>query len=96
MIVLFTKRAERKFRSITDYISQEFGQSTATIFNQKVESFVEILKKYPEIGSLEFKEKQIRGFQLTTQTKLFYRIKEEKIIILTFFDVRQHPSKKLK
>jgi len=53
------------------------------------------LENYPEIGVVEVDDKQIRGFQLTKQTRVFYRIKGERIIILTFFDVRQHPNKKL-
>jgi hypothetical protein len=37
----------------------------------------------------------IRGFQLSRQTRILYRIKDNKIIILSFFDVRQDPKKKL-
>jgi hypothetical protein len=37
----------------------------------------------------------IRGFQLSPQTRILYRIRDEKIIILSFFDVRQNPTKKL-
>jgi hypothetical protein len=36
----------------------------------------------------------IRGFQLSPQTRILYRIRDEKIIILAFFDVRQNPNKK--
>ncbi len=96
MTVFFTKRAEKKFLSISQYISQEFGPSISEAFIKKVESFIEILIEYPEIGSVEFKEKKIRGFQLTKQTKIFYRIKKDVIIILSFFDVKQNPTKKLK
>lgn len=37
----------------------------------------------------------IRGFQLTRQTRILYRIKDNKVIILSFFDARQDPEKKL-
>jgi hypothetical protein len=37
----------------------------------------------------------IRGFQLSRQTRILYRIRDNKIIILSFFDVRQDPKKKL-
>lgn len=46
------------------------------------------------MGSLEVPEKAIRGFQFTKQTRIFYRIKGNQIIILTLFDVRQNPDKK--
>jgi hypothetical protein len=48
------------------------------------------------MGSIEFPEKQIRGFQLTKQTRILYRIKNQNIIVLAFFDVRQNPKKKFK
>ncbi len=56
--------------------------------------FLRLLRNYPEMGSLEMPEKAIRAFQLTHHTRVFYRLKGDTIILLTFFDVRQHPKKK--
>lgn len=42
------------------------------------------------MGQVE--EKEIRGFQITPQTRILYRLKGDKIIILSFFDVRQSPK----
>lgn len=42
----------------------------------------------------QFENYDIRGFQLSHQTRILYRIKDNKIIILSFFDVRQDPNKK--
>ena len=44
------------------------------------------------MGSIE--QEDIRGFQLSRQTRILYRIKRDKIIVLSFFDVRQNPKKK--
>jgi hypothetical protein len=44
------------------------------------------------MGPIE--KENIRGFQLTRQTRILYRIRENKIIVLSFFDVRQDPKKK--
>ena len=44
------------------------------------------------MGSIE--KGDIRGFQLSTHVRILYRIRQEKIIIMTFFDVRQNPKKK--
>ncbi|MFN4764106.1 hypothetical protein ACKGJN_13335 [Gillisia sp. Q332] len=35
----------------------------------------------------------IRGFQLSRQTRLPYTVRDDKIIVLAFFDVRQDPDK---
>ena len=53
-----------------------------------------ILQEFPEMGTLEIKAKNLRGFQLTKQTRVYYRIKGEQITILTFFDSRQDPKKR--
>jgi plasmid stabilization system protein ParE len=94
MRIFITKRADKNFHSIKERIAVSYGGRVAEAFELKTVNFLDILEKFPEIGSVEVTEKQIRGFQLTKQTRVFYRIKGERIIILTFFDVRQDPKKK--
>ncbi len=94
MEIFFTKRANNNYKSIKEYIALEFGVSVSEIFENKLIDFLEILKNFPEMGSLEVPNKGIRGFQFSEQTRIFYRIKSNRIIILTLFDVRQHPNKK--
>ena len=95
MRIFLTKRAEKNYLSIKKFITYKWGTRVAEAFERKATDFLDLLEDYPEIGVVEVADKQIRGFQLTKQTRVFYRIKGERIIILTFFDVRQHPSKKL-
>ena len=94
MTISLTKRAERNYKSIKDHILLEWGEKVAAAFEEKTIDFLDLLEDFPEIGPVEVKNKQVRGFQLTRHTRVFYRIKEKKIIILTFFDVRQNPKKK--
>jgi plasmid stabilization system protein ParE len=93
MHILLTPRATQNLDSIIDHIKQNWGESTAKQFIQKTDNTLTLLKSYPLIGQIE--KDDIRGFQLSPQTRIFYRISEEKIIILAFFDVRQDPNKKL-
>ena len=95
MKIFLTRRAEKNYRSIREYIVSKWGEGVAAVFEQKALDFLDLLKDFPEIGTIEVIEKQIRGFQLTRQTRIFYRIKGQRIIILTFFDVRQDPKKKM-
>jgi plasmid stabilization system protein ParE len=94
MQVYVTPRAERHFDSIVYYIKQKWGDSTAKEFIHKVDSIFKLLQNYPQLGQLESND--IRGFQLTHQTRVLYRVRDNKIIILSFFDVRQDPKKKFK
>ena len=93
MQVYITPRAERNFDSIVDYIKQKWGEKTAREFIQKVDEIFILLKNFPLMGQVE--NNDIRGFQLSRQTRIVYRIRDNKIIILSFFDVRQDPKKKL-
>ena len=96
MKVFLTKRAKGNFQSIFDYLIAEWGKRVALAFEQRIQDFFDLLESFPEIGSLEYNSsaKQIRGFQLTKQVRAFYRIKNDRIIILAFFDVRQNPNQK--
>ena len=92
--VLWSKRADKKFDKILEYLMLELGERITKSFVNKVYEFLDILAEFPEIGTLENKEKGIRGFTIVEQINLFYKIDDSKIILLNFFDNRQSPKKK--
>jgi plasmid stabilization system protein ParE len=94
MKIYFTKRAENNYRLIKSYISKEWGERVAEVFEQKTNDFLDLLENFSEIAVVEVIEKQIRGFRLTKQITVFYRIKANRILILTCFDTRHNPKKK--
>lgn len=93
MQVFVTPRAGKNFNSIIAYITQKWGENAANQFIRKADETFRLLKNYPLMGQVE--KDDILGFQLTPQTRILYRIRDGKIIILAFFDVRQNPKKKL-
>lgn len=92
MQVLVTPRAEKNFDIILDYIKDKWGEKTAKQFIRKTDELFQLLQNYPTIGQVE--NGDIRGFQLSRQTRLLYTVRDGKIIVLAFFDVRQDPNKK--
>ena len=58
--------------------------------------FEEILDYIEEEFGHAAREKKIRGFQISRQTRLFYRVRGNRITILTFFDNRQDPKKRIR
>lgn len=94
MQVFVTPRAEKNFDSIVDYIKDKWGEKTAKQFVLKADEIFKLLQNYPTMGQVE--NGDIRGFQLTRQTRLLYTVRDEKIIVLAFFDVRQDPTKKFR
>lgn len=94
MKIIWTRKAEGKFINILDYIEKKFGETARQHFKIKTKEFTILLREFPEIGTLEIRDRNLRGFQLSRQTRVFYRIKKDKIIILAFFDSRQDPKKR--
>jgi len=94
MRICWTKRSLARFQEINTHISTEFGELPSKKFRSKVFDFLELLERFPELGTLEVAEKNIRGFQISKQTRIFYRINKDQISLLTFFDIRQDPEKK--
>lgn len=60
----------------------------------RVNHFISLLKDNPEIGNIEVEEKGIRGYIISRHTVVFYRLKNDTIILLKFFDSRQNPDKR--
>jgi plasmid stabilization system protein ParE len=96
MKLVWTEKAQQRISEVLEYIEREFGAKARQIFLEKTQDFTRILIEFPEMGTLEIKEKNLRGFQLTNQTRVFYRVKKNCIIILTLIDSRQNPKKRPK
>jgi plasmid stabilization system protein ParE len=96
MKLFWTEKAQRRIGEVLEYIEREFGAKARQIFLEKTQDFARILIEFPEMGTLEIKEKNLRGFQLTNQTRVFYRVKKNCIIILTLIDSRQNPKRRPK
>ena len=94
LTIVWSKRASHKFDQIISYLIVEWGEKSAKDFFLKVFDFLETLSEFPEIGTIENNEKDIRGFTIVKQVTIFYRVKNDKILILLFFDNRQNPKRK--
>jgi len=75
-------------------LETEWGNKTASVFVKKTYDVLDLLSEFPLIGSLEHKEKQIRGINIVKQITMFYKIQNDRILILHFFDNRQSPGRK--
>ena len=92
--VQWSKRADRKFDKIIEYLLIEWSEQVTSAFVRKVYDLIETLSEFPEIGTLENKGKGIRGFTIVKQVNIFYKVSGNRMIILDFFDNRQAPEKK--
>lgn len=92
--IFWTKLADRKFDKIINYLLNEWNQRVTESFVKKVYDTIDILAEFPELGTIEHKEKGIRGFTIVKQINMFYKVSDNRLIILNFFDNRQSPEKK--
>ena len=92
--VSFAAKAQADFDAIINYIETELGPHSSSVFKNNIFDFATSMETFPEIGSMEIKEKIIRGFVLHRRLKAFYRINGDKVIVLRLFDTRQNPSVK--
>ena len=93
--IVWTKRATKKFKKILEYLEFEWGSQVTKNFVTRTYTILDLIANQPEIGSLENQEKNIRGFLLTKQNRLFYRTTAKEIVMLNFFDTRSG-SKRIK
>ena len=78
--IRWTTRADIKLDQIIIYLETEWGESVVKAFIRKLYDFLGILSEFPEIGSMQWPDKNIRGFSLTKQVSIFYKIESDQII----------------
>ena len=94
LTIYWSKKADKKFDSIISYLDTEFGEITTSNFIKKVFEFLDLLAKFPKMGTLENRDLHIRGFVIVRQITIFYQVHMDKIILLNFYDNRQKPKQK--
>ena len=91
-IIKWSRQADRNYDKVISYLLEEWGEIVTKSFVKKTFEFLDLLVDFPEIGSVENTNKQIRGFVLLRQLTVFYKIKGDTIVILNFYDNRQMPK----
>ncbi len=94
LTIKWSKEADKKFDKIIEYLEKEWGEKVVRAFVKKTYEFLDLLVEFPEIGSVEKADKQIRGFVLVKQITLFYKIRGNNLILLNFYNNRQKPAKR--
>lgn len=91
--VTWTPNAEEDYKKVITYLKDTWTEKVAFQFIGKVEQRLSRLSIFPLSGIVSNKEKSIRCIVITKHNKLYYRIKNDTIEILSLFDIRQNPNK---
>jgi len=91
--IILKKRFTNKVQKVLVYLKKEWSHKVATDFLLKIDRRIELLTKQPYIGALSAKVKDVRGLLITRHNRLYYKIKDDKVIILNMYDTRMNPKK---
>lgn len=93
--IVWSAEARHTYLAILEHLEKEWSEKEVRKFVQRVHQKLSILIEQPAIGRLHKDKLKIYITLLTKHTSLVYHIKPQKkeIILLTFWDTRQNPSK---
>ena len=86
--IVWSPQAEISYLKIIKYLLDVWTLKEALAFEEKIESHLDKLKIFPKMCPNSEKQKKIRRCVITSQTSLAYRITENSIELITFFDNR--------
>jgi plasmid stabilization system protein ParE len=87
--VIYKKRFNNKLIQLLQYLEQEWGQKVSVEFLSKIDKRIETLKQQPFIGKPSEKKPEVRAISITKHNRLYYKISNNKIVILNLFDTRK-------
>lgn len=94
--IYWSVRADQKMDKMIEYTHQQFGERVVRAFVRKVYETIDLLTYFPEMGAIQNESRGIRGFLIMKNVILFYKIKQENLIILNLFDTRKNITFKKK
>lgn len=96
MKVIWQPEAENGRQQIANYIRQNFDKKTMVEFMQEVRKTTQHLCQFPEMGRIdplfENRTNTYRSIIVNKLSKLVYRIDDDIINIVAFWDCRREPN----
>ncbi len=91
--VVINKRFTKKLLSVLSYLEEEWGSKVAHTFLDTVYARIYALQSHPHIGSLT-SINNVRSTSITKHNRLYYKVVENKIVILNLYDTRKRNQKR--
>ena len=89
--IYHTPRAKETFKSVYNFIRNQFGSHAADKFAFKTEKIIWLIAENPLMHKASPIDENVRIGLITKQTSIFYRITGTSIHLLFFWDNRQEP-----
>jgi len=89
--VYYTQPAKETLLVLYTSIQSKFGKRSADKFLLKVEKTVDLISEFPFMFKSSSIDEHVRIGLITKQSSVFYRVTDESITLLFFWDTRQEP-----
>jgi plasmid stabilization system protein ParE len=83
----------RKVIALNSYLETEWNHAVATDFHSRLLKIILTVAEQPSISSPALKKKNVRRILITKHNRLYYRVNENSITLLTLFDTRLNLKK---
>ena len=91
--IIWTPEAELSFESVIHFLQEHWSEKEIVKFVQRAEIVIKHIERHPLSYRSAGKE-DIREALVTKQNLLLYRIEENRIYLLYFWDTRKNSAKK--
>jgi plasmid stabilization system protein ParE len=92
MEIVWTREAEESYTETVEDILNKWTIKELVVFADKTEDIIALILKNNEIGKL-YKKTAFRQFLITEQTYLFYKLVNNKVYLILFWNNRKNPLK---
>lgn len=92
--VIWSPKALNNFHDIISYLQEDWNETVVKDFVYKADNLISQISTYPQSFRQISDRYSVREAVITKHNLLLYRIQKDQILLLAFFDTRQHPKKK--
>lgn len=91
MEIYWTDTAKETYLYILDFLSDKWGEKITTKFINQTEKSISLIAQFPTLYECIGGFSEVRKVVLHKNCSFLYRIANEKIELLVFWDTRQEP-----
>ena len=93
--IVWSPRALDNFHEVILYLEKNWTDLVVKDFVTRTEKVIQLISEHPEMFKQVSFQNASREAVITKHNLLIYRVCTNKIVLLTVFDTRQHPRKKV-
>jgi plasmid stabilization system protein ParE len=93
MKVSWTEKAKLSFNENIAYLDEKWNEAVVQSFIGRTEEMIEVIEKHPLVFPVINKNKGIHKCLVVKQVALYYRILEDRVDLIIFWNSYQNPNR---